>query len=187
MIASTLGSGRPRLLRLSSILLATSLAWMLLLAGCFDSSSGDARVPGPEAPTFDLPLLDGGQVSLSEQRGKVVILDFWATWCAPCEIQMPVLDALWEHVDREEWMIIGISVDQVPANEVVAWVAERGFRYPIALGDPDLAMRYGVIGYPTLVVIDPQGRIFERHTGVWSRPEIEEIVAEIRRKQPHEN
>jgi peroxiredoxin len=166
---------------------ALALVAVVALAGCGGSDDAEVRPPGPEAPGFDLPLLDGGQVQLADQRGKVVILDFWATWCAPCEIQMPVLDALWGTADRDDLMIVGISVDQDSALDVSAWVAERGFRYPIALGDPDLAMRYGVIGYPTLIVIDPQGRIYERHTGVWSRPEIEQVVAAIPRQEAAAN
>jgi peroxiredoxin len=156
------------------------LALLLVLGGCFDSGEDLDAGPRIEAPSFDLPLLDGGQVKLADQRGKVVLLDFWATWCGPCEIQMPVLDAIWKTVDHDDLMIIGISVDQDPADEVAAWVAKRGFVYPIALGDPDLAMRYGVVGYPTLMLIDPQGRIAKRHTGVWSRPEIEDVVEAIR-------
>jgi hypothetical protein len=81
-------------------------------------------------------------------------------------------------------MIVGISVDTDPPAEVAAWVEERGFRYPIAFGDQDLAMRYGVIGFPTLVVIGPDAGIFTRHTGVWSRPEIEEVLDRIRAERP---
>jgi len=164
------------------------LALLLGLGGCSDAVDDLAASPREEAPAFELPLLrDGSPVKLEDQRGKVVILDFWATWCAPCEIQMPVLDAIWKTADHDDLMIIGISVDQDPADEVAAWVAERGFSYPIAMGDPDLAMRYGVVGYPTLMLIDPQGQIAKRHTGVWSRPEIEDVVEAIRRQAAPEN
>ena len=155
---------------------------LLLLAGCHDSTDELAQGPRDEAPDFDLPLLDGGQVKLEKLRGKIVLLDFWATWCAPCEIQMPVLDALWGATSHDDFAIVGISVDQDPPAKVADWVAKRGFGYPIALGDPDLAMRYGVLGYPTLMLIDPEGRIAVRHTGVWSRPEIEDVIAEMRRE-----
>jgi thiol-disulfide isomerase/thioredoxin len=115
-----------------------------------------------------------------------VIVDFWATWCAPCEVQMPVLDTLWRDRGGEGLMIVGISVDTSPGSEVAAWVEERGLGYPIARGDQDLAMRYGAIGFPTLVVIDPGGGIHTRHTGVLSRPELEEILDEIRLEAPPE-
>jgi len=172
---------------------------MLLLAvgfafvswpGCIDSDLGGGRdgESREEAPALDLPLLDGGRIELGEQRGKTVILDFWATWCGPCEVQMPVLDAIWRERDstRNDLMIVGVSVDTDPASKVAEWIAERGFVYPIAIGDQDLAMRYGVFGFPTLVIIDPSGAVRTRHTGVWSRPEIEAALDEIRSKSPKE-
>jgi len=164
-------------------------ALFFVTSACVDAGEGDRAGPNPEAPDFDLPLLDGSQVRLEELRGKIVILDFWATWCAPCEVQMPVLDTLWqdkkaraEHAD--DLMIVGISVDTDPPNKVSDWIAERGFLYPIAIGDQDLAMRYGVLGFPTLVIIDPDGGIYTRHIGVWSRPEIESVLDQIRHDLP---
>lgn len=164
---------------------AFALALVLLVSGCFEGGEKDRAGPNPVAVDFDLPLLDGGQIRLQEMRGKIVILDFWATWCTPCEVQMPVLDALWRDEDRraehgDDLMIVGISVDTDPASKVAAWVDERGFLYPIAIGDQDLAMRYGVIGFPTLVIIGPSGGIHTRHIGVLSRPEIETVLDEIR-------
>ncbi|MFK7897462.1 MAG: TlpA family protein disulfide reductase [Myxococcota bacterium] len=151
----------------------------MIASGCFEAP----REPGERetAPLFDLALLDGGHVDLTAQRGKIVVLDFWATWCAPCEVQMPVLDALWKEAGGDELMVLGISVDTDPASEVAEWVEERGFKYPIAIGDQELAMDFGVIGFPSLIVVDRAGRIFTRHTGVWSRPEIEEVLEEVRR------
>ena len=102
---------------------------------------------------------------------------------------MPVLDTLWQDKKArakhgDDLMIVGISVDTDPPNKVSDWIAERGFLYPIAIGDQDLAMRYGVLGFPTLVIIDPNGGIYTRHTGVWSRPEIESVLDQIRRDRP---
>ena len=164
-------------------------ALLFVTSACFEAGESNGAGPNPEAPDFDLPLLDGSQVRLEELRGKIVILDFWATWCAPCEVQMPVLDTLWQDKEAraehgDDLMIVGISVDTDPPNEVSDWIAERGFLYPIAIGDQDLAMRYGVLGFPTLVIIDPNGGIYTRHTGVWSRPEIESVLDQIRLDQP---
>jgi predicted nuclease of predicted toxin-antitoxin system len=77
-------------------------------------------------------------------------------------------------------MIVGVSVDTDPVEKVAAWIEEREFVYPIVLGDQDLAQRYGVIGYPTLVIIDPLGGIHTQDVGVLSRPELEAILDEIR-------
>ena len=166
-----------------------ALCLLLAVSACFDGEGADRESPKTEAPGFDLPLLSGNQVRLDELRGKIVILDFWATWCAPCEVQMPVLDALWQDkksraAHGDDLMIVGVSVDTDPPATVSDWIAERGFLYPIAIGDQDLAMRYGVFGFPTLVIIDPGGWIYTRHTGVWSRPEIESVLDQIRLDSP---
>ncbi|MBW2497332.1 MAG: TlpA family protein disulfide reductase [Deltaproteobacteria bacterium] len=155
---------------------------LLLLAGlaCLDLDSGAGQGPRSVAPAFSLPALDGREIGLAAQLGKIVIVDFWATWCTPCEAQMPVLDALWEDEGGDGLEVIGVSVDTIAAPEIEAWVAERGFRYPIVLGDQELAMRYGVIGFPTLFIIDPAGKIHTRHTGVLDRPELDEILEAIR-------
>ena len=160
---------------------------LLVVAGCLDEGTpADAGEPRRRAPEFTLPTLDGTEVRLASLRGRVAILDFWATWCPPCEVQMPILDALWEDErERREGpglAVIGVSVDTRPAHEVEAWVEERGFEYPIALGDQQLARAFGAIGFPTLVVLDPKGRIHTRHVGVLSRAELDEILAEIRRE-----
>jgi peroxiredoxin len=166
-----------------------ALLVILMLVACFEASQIDGDLSKSTAPDFDLVQLDGHPIRLADMAGKIVILDFWATWCRPCEDQMPVLDALWQ--DREwrekhadDLMIVGISVDSDPAERVAKWIAERGFEYPIAIADLDLAMRYGVFGFPTLVVIDQSGGIYTRHTGVWSRPEIERVLDQIRLEVP---
>lgn len=158
-------------------------AWLLGLAlalGCDGSVPETAEPLGP-APAFRLPLLDGGEVELAALAGKMVILDFWATWCPPCEVQMPILDALWREEGGGRLMVVGVSVDTDPPAAVAKWIEERGFGYPIALGDQELAMRFGILGFPSLVVIDAAGRIRARHTGVWSRDEIEAQLEAIRR------
>jgi cytochrome c biogenesis protein CcmG/thiol:disulfide interchange protein DsbE len=162
---------------LSTVVWAT--LFCIALSGCFDASSPRDEGPRSVAPDFTLVQLDGVPVSLTEQRGKTVILDFWATWCAPCEVQMPVLDTLWEMRGGPDLMILGISVDTDPAPKVTEWVQERELDYPIAIASQELAVDYGVLGFPTLVIIDPAGGIHTRHIGVLSRPELEEILDEI--------
>jgi len=161
-----------------------------LLVACPAPDGVRADGARPAAPDFELMQLDGHSVRLADLRGKIVILDFWATWCHPCEVQMPVLDALWRDrngrggdgspATADDLMIIGLSVDTDAVTKVAKWVEERGFEYPIAIANHDLAMEFGVIGFPTLLIIDPLGGIHTRHTGVLSRPEIESILEEIR-------
>ena len=137
------------------------------------------------APDFKLTDLQGESVELSALRGKTVILDFWATWCAPCEFQVPELNAFYEaHEGDPGVAVIGISVDMDGPEVVAAWVAEKGVRYRIALGDEALARRYGALAFPTLVIVAPDGSVDSRHVGLVETADLEEALA--RQSQPAE-
>jgi thiol-disulfide isomerase/thioredoxin len=168
---------------------ALSLAGLLLLAlGCErvepapvagaadPAASATPGAPVP-APAFTLPDLAGGQVSLAELRGRPVVIDFWATWCAPCERQVPVLNAFHDkYGDRIP--VLGIAVDVDGAASVPPFVAAHGLRYRVLLGDEGLAQDYEAFGFPTLYVIRPDGTIHSAHVGVVSPEALESAVAE---------
>jgi thiol-disulfide isomerase/thioredoxin len=148
-----------------------------LLLGC-GAPEGDAPADagrGP-APAFELPDMAGGELSLADLAGRPVVLDFWATWCAPCIRQVPVLNAIHEkYGDRVS--VVGVSVD-VDGEEVVApFVEEHDIRYRVLLGDEGLAQRYGALGFPTLFVLGPEGAILAVHSGVITEQALEEALA----------
>ena len=133
------------------------------------------------APDFTLPDLAGNSVALSDYRGKTVIVDFWATWCAPCVFQIPELNTLWEaHRDRDDLVVLGISIDVEGAEVVGPWIAEKKITYPILLGDEQLAQKYGAPGFPTLFVIRPDGSVNSMHVGLIERDELEGLIDEAR-------
>ena len=145
--------------------LGLALAVLSCSGGC-DGGSGHSMTPEP-APAFSLPTLTGEMVSLESLRGKTVVIDFWATWCAPCEFQIPVLNEFYEaHREAGNVEVLGISVDEDGSDEVKAWVEERGVAYPILMGDDGLAREYGALGFPALAVVSPEGEIVVRHMGV---------------------
>ncbi len=178
-------AGGDRLARGLCLTAALGLG-LMLGSGCHDARDPDELQARRPAPDFELVRLDGTPVTLAEHRGKVVILDFWATWCAPCEVQMPILDTLWENRGGpgSDLMVLGLSVDTDPPDRVRAWLAARDLDYPIAIARQSLAIDYGVLGFPTLVVVDPAGRVHTRHTGVLSRPELEAILDAIAAEEP---
>ena len=139
-----------------------------------------------EAPDFSLTSLDGEtEVRLSALRGQIVILDFWATWCAPCVAQVPPLNALYDlYRERGDVQVYGISVDLEGPEPVRAWVAENGVRYPILMGGESLAQRYGALGFPATFVVGPEGRIRERHVGVVDTQVLDRTLVAIRRAPP---
>ena len=183
-------------MRSRRFLLAASLAALAALAfgalGCTPASEpkpggedGGAAAAEPKearaAPDFELSTLAGETVRLAELRGKTVVIDFWATWCPPCEFQVPELNAFWEaHQADGDVEVLGISVD-VEGQEVVgAWATEKDIRYKVLLGGEDLARKFGAVGFPTLYVIDPAGHVDSEHVGLIEVADLEEALAKQR-------
>ena len=158
--------------RAAAGLAAAAILGAALAAACRVEEPTGAGIP---APDWTLEDLAGVSVSLGELRGRPVVIDFWATWCTPCEFQIPVLNQLEERYgDRVE--VIGIAVD-VDGREVVApFAAERGVSYRVLLGDEGLAQRYGAVGYPSLYVIRADGNIDSSHVGLVEPEALAEAV-----------
>ena len=160
------------------------LGWMgLAVLGCGIESAGEdgSEVAREMAPDFTLERLQGGSVTLSELRGKTVIIDFWATWCPPCEFQVPELNAFYDaHAASGRVEVLGVSVDTDGPEVVGEWTDDKGVRYPILMGDEDLAKRFGALGFPTLVIVAPDGTIDSRHVGLIERAQLEEALARQR-------
>jgi cytochrome c biogenesis protein CcmG, thiol:disulfide interchange protein DsbE len=114
----------------------------------------------PPAPQLELPRLDGrGEGSLDDYRGRVVVLNYWASWCEPCRTESPLLERWHRRLARERGTVLGIDVLDV-TSDARAFVREFGLTYP-QLRDPDGATQrsFGVVAYPETIVIDRAGRI----------------------------
>jgi thiol-disulfide isomerase/thioredoxin len=119
-------------------------------------------------PAFTLQTLDGQQLSSDSLRGKVVIVNFWATWCPPCRAEIPDLVALQEKY-RDTLQVIGISEDDAPVEEVRRFAEAHEINYPIVMTTADISARFpGVQALPTSFIVDPEGRLVQRHVGMLS-------------------
>lgn len=153
--------------------------WIALLVGASLLGIGlcaALRAPrGPvAAPGFVLSDLTGKVVRIEDLRGKVVLLNVWATWCPPCVEEMPTLESLSRRMSGRDFVLLAVSQDELP-QKVKPWIESRGFTFPVLL-DPrgEVGYRYGVTGYPETFLINRQGFIVHHHVGFrdWTEPAI---------------
>jgi len=145
-----------------------------------------AARPGPQhsgagkvSPDFTLPDLSGGQLTLSSYRGKVVLLDFWATWCEPCKQEIPHFVEMQNQLGGQGLQIIGVSMDDTP-DPVPAFVREFKINYPIVMGDAKIGELYGgVLGLPIAFLIDREGRIRSKHMGATDASVFEKEIKKL--------
>ncbi len=157
-----------RYLVTSLLLLSPSLAFSQLAAPP-DNQPVIRFVRNPDpAPDFKLTSTDGKPVTLADVRGKVVLLNFWATWCGPCRAEIPDFVALQERY-KGHLQIIGLNVDDEDADEIQKYVTETGINYPVAMTSNEIRMQYGGIpALPTSFVLDTEGRVVQKHVGLWN-------------------
>lgn len=137
---------------------------------------------GVTAPAFELPRLgDGAPVSLAGLRGRVVLLNFWATWCKPCEDELPSMERLHRTLAGSGFELVAVSVDDVP-DPVAAFRARYGLSFPILL-DPErrVSGAYQTHHFPESFLIDAEGRVVERYIGPrdWDAPAYAERIRRL--------
>jgi cytochrome c biogenesis protein CcmG, thiol:disulfide interchange protein DsbE len=133
--------------------------------------------PGEAAPSFVVTTLDGGHVSLEALRGQVVLVNFWATWCPPCRVEMPGFERVYQARKEEGFVIVGLSTDRGAPDQVVQFLTQRGVTFPVAMAPPDLAREFGgVRGLPTSFLIDREGRVRHVVTGLFAEPALRMAV-----------
>lgn len=142
-----------------------------------DKSAQVNNNPAVKAPDFTLQDINGKNVKLSDYRGKVVILDFWATWCGPCRKGIPDLIQL-QNKYKKDLMVIGISVDQDNTiKDVIPFYKNNGINYPVVYADENVVNSYGGIeAIPTSFVIDREGNVLNRYIGLTSPEEYEKYI-----------
>jgi thiol-disulfide isomerase/thioredoxin len=132
------------------------------------------RLEGKAAPGFTLTSLDGKKVSLADYKGRPVLVNFWATWCAPCKLEMPWFEQFRQQYKGQGFEILGIAEDDASKDEIEKSVKKIGVSYPILLTDGKVAPKYGGVDYlPMSFFIDRNGVVVEETAGLASKDEIE--------------
>ena len=129
------------------------------------------------APDFTLESLDGGNMRLSDLRGKAVLLNFWATWCGPCKIETPWLVELQKQYGSQGLQIIGVAMDDSAKEDIAKFAKEMGVNYPVLLGKEAVGDAYGgVPALPESFFIGRDGKIVDKIIGLRSRSDIEDAI-----------
>jgi peroxiredoxin len=198
-------AGPPSRANTQGLRLMSVVAVAMLAVACDDRpaaaprSNPEAAIPalregsrvGFLAPTFALERLGGGTSSLSEFRGKVVLINFWATWCGPCRAEMPSLEALSHEFPTQDFLVVGISTDYEGAEIVQPFMDSFGLTFPILL-DPEMQVndKFEVRSLPTSIVLDRRGVIRHKFFGamdwntVKNRDLVRTLVVEVPDRLP---
>ena len=137
-----------------------------------------AAEPGTQAPGFTAKTFEGRQVSLADYRGKVVFIDFWASWCSPCRESLPIYDKLSADFGEENFTIIAVNLDETAAD-AKKFLSQHPVHYTVVADpDGDIPKTFGVSGMPSSYLIDRDGTIRQRHIG-FDKKDVEMLRAEV--------
>jgi len=140
-------------------------------------SGFSARNGTSKAPDFSLKTSSGKKITLSKLRGKLVVVNFWATWCGPCRAEIPGFMDVYEKYKSKGLEIVGVSLDEGGWNDVKPFVKQFNIPYPIVLGNQRVAEKYGNIeAIPTTFIVDKDGNIVSRHIGYMKEEDFESAV-----------
>jgi cytochrome c biogenesis protein CcmG, thiol:disulfide interchange protein DsbE len=169
---------------------ALTLAILLILAGCksrpaANVSGGDTAAVQPKgpAPDFDLENVSGGKTKSADLKGKVSVIDFWATWCEPCISEIPKFNKMTDEYQGKDVQIIGITVES-PHDDIKPKVKEVGMKYTVLVGNDKVTDGFGgLIGFPTTFVVTKDWKIYKKYMGALPdkdkriRKDIEKLLA----------
>ncbi len=141
---------------------------------------GGADMKGVEAPDFTLQSLEGKTVHLSDFRGKGVLLNFWATWCQPCKIEMPWFAELQKRYGPQGLQVLGVAMDDAGPEEIGKFAHDLGVNYPILVGQEAVGNAYGGVQFlPATFYIGRDGKVVDKVFGLKGRGEIEDSIKKV--------
>jgi len=144
------------------------------------NTSASVQMKDGMAPDFTLQSLDGKTVRLADFRGKAVLLNFWATWCSPCKIEMPWFVELQKQYGPEGLQVVGVAMDDASTKDIADFAKEMGVNYPVLIGKESVGDAYGGVQFlPENFYIDRNGKVLDRAFGLKGRGEIEDEIKRI--------
>jgi len=169
----------------SSILLMFMLfGCTALLPGCSPKKGTASLAPAKGAPEFDLENIRGGKTKSLEFKGKVAVVDFWATWCEPCKAEVPHFNKLFQDYQGKNVQVLGIAIES-PHEEIAPTVKKEGINYMVLVGNDNVVDGFGgVVGYPTTYIVTKDWKIYKKYLGALPdkeariRKDIDKLLAE---------
>ena len=167
----------PVILIVVAMVVSIMLVFGIQKARHGSNGSGSSKLLNQPAPDFALTSLDGKTLKLSDFHGKAVLLNFWATWCEPCKIEMPWFVDLQKKYGPQGLQVFGVAMDDASPKEIAEFTQKMGVNYPIVIGKEEVGTLYGGVQYlPSTFYISRDGKVMERVFGLVSRSEIETNV-----------
>jgi len=146
----------------------------------FVYQSGQQKQNKIKAPDFALKTYEGNVIKLSDLKGKIVMINFWATWCPPCKAEIPGFIEVYKKYKNKGFELIGIALDEEGWEKVKPFVKKNKINYPIVLGTKKVVMDYGGLGViPTTFIIDKNGFILAGHQGYLSKENLENFLNSV--------
>jgi cytochrome c biogenesis protein CcmG/thiol:disulfide interchange protein DsbE len=155
-----------------------------LLASILLFTISVAQQSKQKAPNFSLKTADGKTVELARLKGKVVLVNFWATWCGPCRKEMPDFVEVYKQKKSKGLEIVSISLDREGWKVVIPFVKQYGINFPVVVGNAELADAYGGMEYiPTTFIVDRSGMIVDKHIGMMPKQLLEQKLQPLLKDQ----
>jgi len=155
--------------------------WLILAFFLFLSKSGNSGQSFQAAPDFRISDLEGKTHTLNDYRGKILLINFWATWCPPCRAEIPDFVEVYASEKDKDLAILGISVDDLPASELLNFVRRFKINYPVALATSEIINQFQPGQFiPTTIFIDKNGRIRHKHVGLLDKKTLLTYLNQLR-------
>jgi peroxiredoxin len=159
---------------------AVSSALLLFLAGCSHPRELKSEAQRQKAPNFTLKDADGNPVHLTDYRGKVVLVNFWATWCGPCEVEIPWFVEFEQKYRDQGFAVLGLSMDDDGWKAVRPYIASHKINYRVMIASEVVSQQFGDIdSLPTSFVLDRQGRIATNHVGLIDKRDYQNEILKL--------
>src|SRR5271169_4065508 len=176
-------------LSLIVIVLAAAAAFVGCKSGGSQAAALGSEKPLPNEPDVTFKDLEGKDVSLASLKGKVVVVNFWATWCEPCQVEIPWMIGFQKKYADKGFTLLGVAMDEEGKSVVDPFVQKTQFdvdghsttmNYPIVLGDDDLAAKFGgLLGLPTTYVVTREGKVAKRYIGLATEADLDKLIQSL--------